>query len=181
MHTLRASNWLGTKILQLAFCLYIKEALNLLKTLIHSVVVVVVLMAPGASMADDQAIYVSHDPGGDLGFYKVKAQVARELKLKFAIDGLCASACTLLIGLPPSQVCVTGRARLYFHRARLKRRVANGRRLLWEANRMMFASYPVSVQNWIDQRGGLTDRMLRMGPADVLLFFRRCDFSVHLS
>ena len=133
------------------------------------------ILSPKPSLADDRTIYISHDPGGDLGLYQVKAQVAREMNLKVVIDGVCASACTLLIGLPSSQVCVTDRARLHFHKARLKRQIANGRNILRKANHMMLASYPAGVQNWIQRNGGLTDRMLRMDSADVLRFFRRCD------
>ena len=146
-----------------------------LKNFMFATLVLASILAPKAGFADDRTIYISHDPGGDLGLYQVKAQVARELNLKVVIDGVCASACTLLIGLPSSQVCVTARARLHFHKARLKRPVANGRRLLRKANHMMLAAYPAGVQNWIARKGGLTNRMLKMESSEVLQFFRRCD------
>ncbi len=133
------------------------------------------ILAPAASFAEDRTIYVRHDPGGDLGLYQVKAQVVRELNLKVVIDGVCASACTMLIGVPSTQVCVTKRAKLRFHRARLKKHVPNGRAILREANRMMLASYPAGVRNWIQQRGGLTDKMLTMESADVMRLFHKCN------
>jgi hypothetical protein len=46
---------------------------------------------------------------------------------------------------------------------------------------MMLASYPSGVRNWIESHGGLTDRMLQMGSADVLRFMRRCDRAMLVS
>lgn len=151
------------------------------RTHILPALVSVAILLPASAGADDRTIYISHDAGGDLGLYQVKAKVARELNLKVVIDGVCASACTMLIGLPSSQVCATDRARLHFHKARLAKTVANGRRVLSEANRMMLASYPSGVRRWIESHGGLTNRMLRMGSADVLRFMRRCDRAMLVS
>ncbi len=146
----------------------------LIKKFMIATVMMATMLMPGTGAADDRTIYVRYDPGGDLGLYQVKAQVAKELKLNVVIDGVCASACTLLINLPNSQLCVTERARLHFHRARLQKPIRNGRKILRDANRMMLASYPAGVRQWIAQRGGLTDRMLKMDSADVSRFFRRC-------
>ena len=130
------------------------------------------LSAPGH--ADDRTIYIRHDRGGDVGLYQIKAQVARELKLNVVIDGLCASACTLLVGLPKAQVCATGRARLHFHRARLARPMKNGRALLRRTNADILSSYPAGIRRWITRHGGLGDRMLKMEPADVARYLPPC-------
>lgn len=143
---------------------------------IATVIVALVLITalPGPSYGDDRTIHIRHDPGGDVGLYQVKAAVAKELKLNVVIDGVCASACTLLIGLPNSQVCVTGRARLHFHRARLARPMKAGHALVKKVNAEIFDSYPAGIRNWITKRGGLTDRMLKMRPAEVATFFQPC-------
>ena len=125
-------------------------------------------------VAENRTIHIRHDKGGDLVFYQIKAQVARDLKLNVVIDGLCASACTVLLHLPRSQVCATHRAELQFHRARLVRTVENGNSLLRKANSDMLNGYPPTIRNWIAKRGGLTDRLLKMKPAEVTRHIRTC-------
>lgn len=132
----------------------------------------VMVSSPGSG--NDRTLYIRDDRGGDVGLYRVKAQVARELDLKVVIDGVCASACTLLAGLPASQVCATDRARLHFHRARLARPMKNGSAMLRRANAEILDSYPPGIRRWIGQRGGLADRILKMPPAEVARFLPPC-------
>ena len=76
------------------------------------------------------------------------------------IDGLCASACTLVLSaVPPDKICVTPRARLGFHAA--YDFGSNGRTITNpEATMMLYSMYPTPVQRWISARGGLTPQML---------------------
>lgn len=133
------------------------------------------IVADTSGYANDRTIHITHDSGGDLVLYEIKVQVARELKLKVIIDGVCASACTLFAGLPPSQICVTRRAQFHFHKAKLRKPIRNGRELLQKANRTMLASYSAGVRQWIKEHGGLSDTMLRMQPREVARYFRSCD------
>lgn len=130
------------------------------------------LVAP--AIASETTIHIRHDKGGDLRLYQIKARVARELKLNVIIDGLCASACTVLVQLPRSQVCATARAELGFHRVRLAKPVDNGAARLRRANHELMRSYPVGIRNWIERRGGLSDRLLKMKSAEVMRHIRRC-------
>lgn len=131
--------------------------------------------AAGPGYGNGRTIHIRHDTGGDLGLYMVKVAVVKELGLNVVIDGVCASACTLLTAVPPSQICVTRRARLHFHRARLARPVRGGAALVRTANEDMLNTYPAGIRAWIGRHGGLTDRMLRMGPQDVATFLPLCD------
>jgi len=61
---------------------------------------------------------ITRDPGGLLDQYKAKYTVVRDRGERVIIDGMCSSACTLVLGIVPlSRVCVTPRARLGFHMA----------------------------------------------------------------
>ena len=131
--------------------------------------------------AAERTIHIRHDTGGDLRLYQIKARVARELNLNVVIDGLCASACTVLIQLPRAQICATRRAELRFHRVRLAKPVRNGAALLRHANQELMRSYPPGIRNWINRRGGLTDRSLRMKPTEVARYIRTCSGSDLLS
>ena len=71
------------------------------------------------------------------------------------IDGLCASACTIVLGaVPHDKICVTSHATLGFHAA--WDFGANGRAVTNpEATQMLYSMYPSAVRRWIAQRGGL--------------------------
>jgi hypothetical protein len=76
------------------------------------------------------------------------------------IDGLCASACTIVLSaVPHDKICVTSRATLGFHAA--WDFGANGRTITdREATMMLYSMYPMRVRRWIAARGGLTPHMI---------------------
>ncbi len=76
------------------------------------------------------------------------------------IDGLCASACTIVLGaVPHDKICVTSHANLGFHAA--WDFGANGRAITNpEATQMLYSMYPSAVRHWISARGGLTPHMI---------------------
>ena len=65
------------------------------------------------------------------------------------IDGLCASACTIVLGaVPHDKICVTSHANLGFHAA--WDFGANGRAVTNpEATQMLYSMYPSPVRRWI--------------------------------
>ena len=71
------------------------------------------------------------------------------------IDGLCASACTIVLGaIPNDKICVTPNANLAFHAA--WDFGARGRTITNPgATRMLYSMYPSQVRHWIANRGGL--------------------------
>ena len=61
---------------------------------------------------------VSNDRGGQIGTYLTKFNALRRTGQPVVIDGTCASACTLVVGMiPRDHICVTPRAVLAFHAA----------------------------------------------------------------
>ena len=54
---------------------------------------------------------ISDDRGGRIGTYVDKYQGLQQSGERIMIDGLCASACTIVLGaLPADRICVTSRA-----------------------------------------------------------------------
>jgi hypothetical protein len=76
------------------------------------------------------------------------------------IDGLCASACTIVLGaVPHDKICVTSRATRGFHAAYdfgINGHTFTDR----EAIRMLYSMYPTPVQRWIATRSRLTPQMI---------------------
>jgi hypothetical protein len=64
------------------------------------------------------AVRITNDRGGHIGSYVIKYQRLASAGESVIIDGLCASACTILLSeLPRDKICVTSRAMLGFHAA----------------------------------------------------------------
>jgi hypothetical protein len=90
------------------------------------------------------------------------------------IDGLCASACTIVLGaIPHDKICVTSHANLGFHAA--WDFGANGRAITNpEATQMLYSMYPSQIRHWISQRGGLTPRMIFLHGRELQTMYRPC-------
>ncbi len=114
---------------------------------------VLLLAGVGASHA---VVRIGEDRGGRIGTYVDKYQDLRSSGETVIIDGLCASACTIVLGaVPHDKICVTSHANLGFHAA--WDFGANGRAVTNpEATQMLYSMYPSAVKRWISARGGLT-------------------------
>jgi hypothetical protein len=97
-----------------------------------------------------------------------------QVGLKAMSDGLCASACTLVLGtVAHNKICVTSRATLGFHAAYDfgidGRTIANP-----EATMMLYSMYPAPVRQWIAARGGLAPQMLFLRGQELQAMYRPC-------
>jgi len=122
---------------------------------------------------------IADDRGGRIGTYVDKYQGLRSSGESVIIDGLCASACTIVLGaLPRDKICVTSRANLGFHAAwdfgPNGRAVANP-----EATQMLFSMYPAEVRRWIKQRGGLTPHMIFLKGNQLYAMYKPCSDEVY--
>jgi hypothetical protein len=133
--------------------------------------VVVLLASAGASQA---VVRIADDRGGRIGTYVDKYQGLRTSGEAVIIDGLCASACTIVLGaVPHDKICVTSHANLGFHAA--WDFGANGHAVTNpEATQMLYSMYPSQVRRWIAERGGLTPRMLFLRGKALQAMYKPC-------
>jgi len=132
---------------------------------------VLLIACMGASHA---VVRIADDRGGRIGTYVDKYQDLRQSGDTVIIDGLCASACTIVLGaIPHDRICVTSHATLGFHAAwdfgTNGRAVTNA-----EATQMLYAMYPSQVKRWINQRGGLTPHMLFLKGRQLQAMYKPC-------
>jgi hypothetical protein len=132
---------------------------------------VVLLASMGASQA---VVRIGEDRGGRIGTYVDKYQEVRTSGEMVIIDGLCASACTIVLGaIPRDKICVTSHAALGFHAAwdldDEGRAITNP-----EATHMLYSMYPPQVKKWINQRGGLTSRMIYLRGKELMGMYHPC-------
>jgi len=142
-----------------------------MKCLAMSLVAVITLAGIGASAA---AVRIREDRGGRIGAYVDKYKGLRSSGEMVIIDGFCASACTIVLGtVPHDKICVTSRAKLGFHAAwdagSSGRKITNP-----EATQTLYSMYPFEVRRWIDQRGGLTPRMIFLSGRQLAAMYRPC-------
>ncbi len=117
------------------------------------------------AMAD---MRITRDFGGYVEEYKARYERVRRTGERVIIDGICNSACTLVLGIVPLQrICVTPRASLGFHQAYFDKRWTAGVKVTSiSGTAQLMSVYPNSVKRWIARNGGLTPKMkkLRNGP-----------------
>jgi hypothetical protein len=132
---------------------------------------VLVLAGVGASHA---VVRIADDRGGLIGTYIDKYHGLRTSGETVIIDGLCASACTIVLGaVPHDRICVTSRANLGFHAAwdfgAHGREVTNP-----DATLVLYSMYPSPVRRWIAARGGLKPQMIFLRGKQLMSMYRPC-------
>jgi len=132
---------------------------------------VLLLASVGASHA---VVRITDDRGGQIGTYVDKYQGLRTSGETVVIDGLCASACTIVLGaVPHDRICVTSHANLAFHAA--WDFGANGRAVTNPgATQMLNSLYPSPVRRWIAARGGLKPQMIFLRGKELMSMYRPC-------
>jgi hypothetical protein len=132
---------------------------------------VLLLAGVGTSQA---VVRIADDRGGRIGTYVDKYQGLRSSGEQVIIDGLCASACTIVLGaIPHDKICVTSHASLGFHAA--WDFGANGRTVTnSEATQMLYSMYPTPVRRWIARRGGLKSKMIFLRGKQLQALYKPC-------
>src|SRR3954468_22272958 len=120
------------------------------------------------------AVRITNDRGGQIGSYVIKYQRLASAGESVIIDGLCASACTILLSeLPDDKICVTSRATLGFHAA--WNYGPDGRTSTDpEATSLLYSNYPTPVRRWIASQGGLRPRTIFLTGKPLQAMYRAC-------
>jgi hypothetical protein len=120
---------------------------------------------------------ITRDHGGLVEDYKAKYLTLRNRGERIIIDGICNSACTLVLGIVPlDRICVTPNASLGFHQAYFDKRWTFGMKFISDRGTdELMAIYPPVVKDWINRHGGLTPQMknVKNGP-DLWMMINPC-------
>ena len=127
-----------------------------------------------AATAASATMRISDDVGGRIGAYVDQYSQVRNTGERVVIDGVCLSACTLVLGIVPrNRICVTRRAMLGFHAAWMPGPQGKpvpsqvGTQALWDM-------YPAHVRKWINERGGLSSKMMFLRGRELLSMYPEC-------
>jgi hypothetical protein len=144
-----------------------------LSTLISGLLILVSIGTLGINFAW-ATIRIRDDPGGRIDKYLERFIKLRDSRERIIVDGICNSACTLLLGtIPSSRICVTKRASLGFHAAWVFDDDDHPvRSPAW--TRVLWRNYPPTIRNWITRNGGLTRRMIFLRGDELNAMYPLC-------
>jgi hypothetical protein len=141
---------------------------ELMKT--HAVLAAVLLMLGSAPAT--ATVRIANDTGGQIGPYLAKYRALRASGERVEIDGTCASACPMLLGIiPRNRICITPRASLLFHSAW---DMEGDQAVASEGNRILWSTYPESVRRWIKSHGGLHSETITLSGPELAAMFPAC-------
>jgi hypothetical protein len=122
------------------------------------VALLLALLLPASARAD---VRITRDFGGHVDQYKKRYAEIRERGERVIIDGICNSACTLVLGIVPlNKICVTPRASMGFHQAYYDRRYTAGLYVQsYAGTNELMSYYPETLKEWIAEKGGLARQM----------------------
>ena len=122
---------------------------------------ILLVLSTSAAAADYR---ITRDFGGLVDDYKAKYASIRDRGDRVVIDGICNSACTLVLGIVPlNRICVTPKASLGFHQAYIDKSWTFGFKVISDAGTAdLMSYYPKPVKDWISRNGGLTPEMKRL-------------------
>jgi hypothetical protein len=128
---------------------------------VRFVLMALLVLASAPAHADYR---IKRDFGGLVETYKTRYAKIRDRGERVIIDGICNSACTLVLGIVPlKRICVTPRASLGFHAAYFDKAYTFGLKVTsYAGTDDLMSYYPTSVKHWIARHGGLTPEMKRV-------------------
>jgi hypothetical protein len=122
------------------------------------VALLLLCLLPASARAD---VRITRDFGGHVDQYKKRFAEIRDRGERVIIDGVCNSACTLVLGIVPlNKICVTPRASMGFHQAYYDRRYTAGTYVQsYAGTDELMSYYPETLKEWISEKGGLARQM----------------------
>ena len=141
-----------------------------------SLIAAVVSMALTVISASATEI-ISGDVGGKMKDYTTHFEQVRNSGEPVVISGTCVSACTMVLGLVPSdRICATPNAVLGFHAAWTFDN--SGKRIVSASGTQdLMNTYPAPVRAWIARHGGLTPKMMYLRGRDLAAVVAPCNGS----
>lgn len=134
----------------------------------------VAMLAIAQATSAFATVRISGDRGGQIGPYLARYHALQQSGERVEIDGLCASACTMLLGIiPRDRICVTPRAVLEFHSA-WDPTPLGGQSMSDAGNRILWSHYPARIRKWIRRHGGLQSQIIYLRGPELSAMYPVC-------
>jgi hypothetical protein len=146
------------------------------RILAASVFIVSTFAAPASLQAEsaDQSgngptVIISNNSGGNIASFALNAADYRNSGALIKFNGRCDSACTLYLGLPSRQTCISQGAYFRFHSPH-----SASARSVKLAQAYLMQKYPGWVRSWISRNNGLSSNLITMDYSYASKFIRPC-------
>jgi hypothetical protein len=116
------------------------------------------------------SVSIANNSGGNIVDFAMDAAGYREAGTMVRFTGRCDSACTLFLGLPAQQTCVSKGAYFRFHAP-----FGVSDRAQRTAQAYLMHKYPSWVRAWIGHNNGLTHQLITMDYNYASRFMPTCD------
>ena len=124
----------------------------------------------GESGDSQPSVSIANNSGGNIASFAVEAASYRNAGTMVRFSGRCDSACTLFLGLPTIQTCVSQGAYFRFHSPS-----AGSARSEHIAQNYLMRKYPGWVRNWIAQHNGLSHQLITMDYSTASQHMQTCN------
>ena len=111
-----------------------------------------------------QPVVIDDSPGGEIDTFRSFYAALKNSRVPVILRGICVSACTLILMLPKSQVCVEPTALLGFHLAS----DGSGTPLPEYTEALIRRLYPKAIRDWLKGQVLTIEHILWM-PADEIV------------
>ncbi len=115
-------------------------------------------------------VSISNNSGGNIAAFAVAVARYRGAGTLVMFNGRCDSACTLFLGLPARQTCISRGAFFRFHSPS-----AGSMRSERLAQAYLMRKYPNWVRAWIARKNGLTHQLITMNYDYASQFMQTCN------
>jgi hypothetical protein len=121
--------------------------------------------------SDNQpAVSISNNSGGSIAAFALAAAEYRSIGTLVKFDGRCDSACTLFLGLPSRQICISQGAYFRFHAP-----FGVSAKSEKTAQAYLMKTYPGWVRTWIAGQKGLGRNLITLEYSYARNFIKSCD------
>lgn len=117
---------------------------------------------------------IENSPGGSVEAFKQTRDMLKQQKVEVRVKGYCVSACTLFLGL--EKICAYPNARFGFHSQFLMHPEVPGVRI-YDSTQLnaLRAEYPMDIQKWIDDNGGLKPDLIWLKGEELFKLIPECN------
>jgi len=119
--------------------------------------------------AQAASVSISNNGGGNILAFAMQTEGYRSSGTLVKFDGRCDSACTLFLGLPTHQTCISNGAYFRFHSPTSPN--LQSERI---AQAYLMRKYPRWVRAWIARKNGLTHNLITMDYEYASKFIHNC-------
>ena len=117
-----------------------------------------------------KTVSISNNSGGNVALFAMNVADYRSVGTLVKFNGRCDSACTMYLGLPTSQTCISQGAYFRFHSP--SGASVRSNRI---AQSFLMNKYPGWVRAWIGRSGGLSSTLMTMDYSYASKFLRTCN------